>query len=58
MTFVYHCQEGGLRSAAVNGREAEAVRLANPYRLGGLRIAREEVQRYAGSDRIVIDIYM
>ncbi|CAM4460664.1 GH36-type glycosyl hydrolase domain-containing protein [Paenibacillus typhae] len=58
VTFVYHCTGGGLRSAAVNGREAEAVRLANPYRPGGLRIAREEVQCYAGAERTVIDIYM
>ncbi|WP_342565973.1 cellobiose phosphorylase [Paenibacillus sp. FSL R7-0345] len=58
VTFVYHCKEGVLRSAAVNGQEVQAERLANPYRLGGLRIAREEIQRFAGTERIIIDIYM
>ncbi|AIQ46914.1 cellobiose phosphorylase [Paenibacillus sp. FSL R7-0273] len=58
VTFVYHCKEGRLQSAAVNGREVQAVRLNNPYRLGGLRIAREELQRHAGTERTIIDIYM
>ncbi|AIQ52466.1 GH36-type glycosyl hydrolase domain-containing protein [Paenibacillus sp. FSL R7-0331] len=58
VTFIYHCKEGGLRSAAVNGQEVQAMRLANPYRLGGLQIAREEIQRLADPERTVIDIYM
>lgn len=58
VTFVYHCAEGALRSVKVNGQEVQADRLANPYRLGGLRIKREDVERLRTAEGTVIDIYM
>ncbi|SET61213.1 cellobiose phosphorylase [Paenibacillus sp. NFR01] len=58
VTFKYHCGEGGLRRVAVNGQDVQAERLANPYRLGGLRIAGEDIKRLSGTEHVVIDIYM
>lgn len=58
VTFVYHCTQGDLRSVSVNGQEVQTERLANPYRLGGLRVRREDVRCPGSTERTTVDIYM
>ncbi|OKP98062.1 GH36-type glycosyl hydrolase domain-containing protein [Paenibacillus sp. P46E] len=57
-TFVYHCAQGELVSIKVNGQEVPAERLANPYRLGGLRIKRADFDRLRSAEGTLVDIYM
>ncbi|WP_151733885.1 GH36-type glycosyl hydrolase domain-containing protein [Paenibacillus tengchongensis] len=56
--FIYHCGGEHLQSVKVNGAEAEAERLVNPYRIGGLRIKRAEIDRLRTEEPLTIDIYM
>ncbi|AIQ68655.1 GH36-type glycosyl hydrolase domain-containing protein [Paenibacillus graminis] len=56
--FVYHCSQGVLSYVKVNGQEVQAERLANPYRLGGLRIKRADFDRLRSTEGTVVDIYM
>ncbi|WP_310832992.1 GH36-type glycosyl hydrolase domain-containing protein [Paenibacillus pedocola] len=58
VSFIYHLTEGSLRSISVNGQEIQAERLPNPYRLGGLRVSREDIQRLGSTEKTTIDIYL
>ncbi|MNI81268.1 hypothetical protein D3C73_1378670 [compost metagenome] len=58
ISFVYHIGAESLHHVTVNGQEVQTDRLANPYRLGGLRIAREDIKRLSGTNSVTIDIYM
>lgn len=58
VSFIYHCAEGNLRSVTVGGKEVQAERLANPYRLGGLRIKQADFENLRTADGTVVDIYM
>lgn len=58
VSFIYHLTEGNLRSISVNGQEIKAERLPNPYRLGGLRVSREDIQRLGSTEKTTIDIYL
>ncbi|MEK5236909.1 cellobiose phosphorylase [Paenibacillus sp. FSL L8-0470] len=58
VSFIYHCAEGSLRSVTVGGKEVQAERLANPYRLGGLRIKQADFENLRTAEGTVVDIYM
>ncbi|MEO3946474.1 cellobiose phosphorylase [Gorillibacterium sp. CAU 1737] len=55
--FRYSAVGGPIRKVFINGQEASGVRLANPYRNGGLRIAREEFEKLAGQGQAVVELF-
>ncbi|NEU63338.1 amylo-alpha-1,6-glucosidase [Paenibacillus sp. ALJ109b] len=56
VTFVYHLSGEGVQRIVLNGKELDATRLQQPYRLGGLRISRKELEQSL-SENNVIEIY-
>lgn len=55
--FRYVSLGGPVRKVVINGKEAEGVRLDNPYRTGGLRISRNVFEELAGQGRAVIELH-
>jgi len=55
--FRYMSLNGPIRRVVINGKEAASVRQDNPYREGGLRIAREVFEELAGQGRTIIELY-
>ncbi|MNW17388.1 hypothetical protein D3C71_2165640 [compost metagenome] len=43
-SFTYRISTGSVRSLTVNGRMLTGERIANPYRTGGLKIKRDELE--------------
>lgn len=56
VTFVYHLSGEAVQRIVLNGKELDATRLQQPYRLGGLRISRKELEQSL-SENNVIEIY-
>ncbi|WP_413376911.1 GH36-type glycosyl hydrolase domain-containing protein [Paenibacillus taichungensis] len=56
VTFVYHFSGEAVQRIVLNGKELDATRLQQPYRLGGLRISRKELEQSL-SENNVIEIY-
>lgn len=56
VTFVYHLSGEAVQRIVLNGKEMDATRLQQPYRLGGLRISRTALEQSL-SENNVIEIY-
>lgn len=59
VTFVYRYTDGVVRGVTINGQPAAAAATANPYRAGGLKVARadfEKLRRPDGSQTIEIQM--
>lgn len=56
VTFVYHLSGEAVQRIVLNGKELDATRLQQPYRLGGLRVPRMALEQSL-SENNVIEIY-
>lgn len=56
VTFVYHLTGEAVQRIVLNGKDLDATRLQQPYRLGGLRISRTTLEQSL-SENNVIEIY-
>jgi cellobiose phosphorylase len=56
VTFVYHLSGEAVQRIVLNGKELDATRLQQPYRLGGLRVPRTALEQSL-SENNVIEIY-
>ncbi|MBO1003988.1 GH36-type glycosyl hydrolase domain-containing protein [Pseudogracilibacillus auburnensis] len=58
VTFIYQLNDSVERSIKINGEVADAVELSNPYRKGGLRIAKNVWSNLLNKDQNTIEIFM
>ncbi|WP_209864366.1 GH36-type glycosyl hydrolase domain-containing protein [Paenibacillus shirakamiensis] len=58
VTFTYHYTDGQVRKVHVNGQEAQATTLTNPYRGAGLRINRAVFEKLTSNEEAIVDIYI
>ncbi|RUS49000.1 GH36-type glycosyl hydrolase domain-containing protein [Cohnella sp. AR92] len=57
ISFVYRIKDGIVGSVAIAGKELEAERMSNPYRTGGLRIKRSEIEAHRTEGSTIIEVY-
>lgn len=59
MTFIYRITDGAVSRVVMNGKPMHAERVSNPYRQGGLRVAKDIMEReMKPEDRNIVEIFM
>lgn len=58
VTFIYRIADGAVSRVVMNGKPLNAERLSNPYRQGGLRVAKGVFAAEMKPDRNVVEILM
>jgi 1,2-beta-oligoglucan phosphorylase len=58
VTFRYHLGNSDAKRVEMNGREAAVTAVSNRYRQGGVRIAKQELEKLLGEGPNIIDIYL